>query len=137
MARCSGLCQESELVPIVEPEVLMDGEHTLQRGGEVTMEILRPVSTQLYAQRVLVEGMLLKPNMVLSSLGCPPPESIEAGADATVKCFLSTASAAVRGDVIGVDRFGASAPGPIVMREYGFTVESVCQRAFALLESGA
>ena len=65
MARYAALCQEAGLVPVVEPEVLMDGEHSLERSFDVTEEVLRTVFNQLYAQRVLLEGMILKPNMVL------------------------------------------------------------------------
>ena len=65
LARYAALCQEAGLVPVVEPEVLMDGEHTLARCGEVTEEVLRTVFDQLYTQGVMLEGMILKPNMVL------------------------------------------------------------------------
>ena len=71
LARYAALCQEAGLVPIVEPEVLMDGEHTLERCREVTEEVLRNVFIQLNCQRVLLEGMILKPNMVLPGLTCP------------------------------------------------------------------
>ena len=64
------MCQEAGLVPIVEPEVLMDGEHTLERCREVTEEVLRTVFDQLYTQRVMLEAMILKPNMVLPGLTC-------------------------------------------------------------------
>ena len=70
-ARYAALCQEAGLVPIVEPEVLMDGDHTLEQCRQVTEEILRTVFIQLCAQRVLLEGMILKPNMVLPGLACP------------------------------------------------------------------
>ena len=68
LARYAALCQEAGLVPIVEPEVLMDGAQTLERCGEVTEDVLRTVFHQLYTQRVMLEGMLLKPNMVLPGL---------------------------------------------------------------------
>ena len=71
LARYAALCQEAGLVPVVEPEVLMDGDHTLERCGEVTEEVLRTVFNQLYTQRVMLEGMILKPNMVLPGLTCP------------------------------------------------------------------
>ena len=71
LARYAALCQEAGLVPVVEPEVLMDGEHTLERCREVTEEALRTVFNQLNCQRVLLEGMILKPNMVLPGLTCP------------------------------------------------------------------
>ena len=71
LARYAALCQEAGLVPVVEPEVLMDGEHTLERCREVTEEVLRTVFNQLIHQRVMLEGMILKPNMVLPGLTCP------------------------------------------------------------------
>ncbi len=97
LARYAALCQESGLVPVVEPEVLMDGEHTLQRSGEVTEEVLRTVFDQLRTQRVMLEGMLLKPNMVLPGLTCPRQETVDEVADATVRCLLRTVPAAVPG----------------------------------------
>jgi len=71
LARYGALCQEAGLVPVVEPEVLMDGEHTLERCGDLTEEVLHSVFDQLYVQRVMLEGMLLKPNMVLSGSTSP------------------------------------------------------------------
>jgi fructose-bisphosphate aldolase class I len=97
LARYAALCQEAGLVPVVEPEVLMDGEHTLERCREVTEEALRTVFNQLYAQRVMLEGMILKPNMVLPGLTCPKQETVDEVADATVKCLLRTVPAAVPG----------------------------------------
>jgi fructose-bisphosphate aldolase class I len=97
LARYAALCQEAGLVPIVEPEVLMDGEHTLERYRVVTEEVLRTVFIQLNCQRVLLEGMILKPNMVLPGLNCPTQESVDAVADATVKCLLRAVPAAVPG----------------------------------------
>ena len=95
LARYAALCQEAGLVPIVEPEVLMDGDHSLERCFEVTEEVLREVFRQLHAQRVMLEGMILKPNMVLPALSNPLQESVEEVADATVHCFLRAVSAAV------------------------------------------
>jgi len=122
LARYAALCQEAGLVPVVEPEVLMDGEHTLERCGEVTEEVLRTVFNQLYTQRVTLEGMILKPNMVLPGLTCPPQEEVkevavgeqqyqvrltdrqqdevedvDEVADATVRCLLRAVPAAVPG----------------------------------------
>ena len=97
LARYAALCQESGLVPIVEPEVLMEGGHTLERCRAVTEEVLRNVFIQLNCQRVLLEGMILKPNMVLPGLTCPKQESVVEVADATVKCLLRTVPAAVPG----------------------------------------
>ena len=97
LARYASLCQEAGLVPIVEPEVLMDGEHTLQRCSEVTEKILRTVFIQLYVQRVRLEGMILKPNMVLPGLTCPTQASVDEVANATVKCLFRAVPAAVPG----------------------------------------
>ena len=88
LARYAALCQEAGVVPVVEPEVLMDGEHTLERSREVTEEVLRTVFNQLYAQRVTLEGMILKPNMVLPGLTCPTQATVDEVADATVQCLL-------------------------------------------------
>jgi fructose-bisphosphate aldolase class I len=97
LARYAALCQEAGIVPVVEPEVLMDGEHTLEQCLEVTEEALRNVFIQLNCQRVLLEGMILKPNMVLPGSTCPKQSSVDAVADATVKCLLRTVPAAVPG----------------------------------------
>ena len=97
LARYAALCQEANLVPIVEPEVLMDGDHTLQRCDKVTEEVLRVVFEQLYRQRVMLEGMLLKPNMVLSGMSCAKQANVDEVADATVNCFLRAVPAAVPG----------------------------------------
>jgi fructose-bisphosphate aldolase class I len=122
LARYAALCQDVGLVPVVEPEVLMDGDHTLERCCEVTEEVLRTVFNKLYTQRVMLEGMILKPNMVLPGLTCPPQKEVSevsAGeqnylvrlvdrqqedvsevdkvADATVKCLLRSVPAAVPG----------------------------------------
>jgi fructose-bisphosphate aldolase class I len=97
LARYAALCQEAGLVPIVEPEVLMDGGHALERCREVTEEVLRAVFNQLCAQRVMLEGMILKPNMVLPGLACPKQETVGEVADATVRCLLRAVPAAVPG----------------------------------------
>jgi fructose-bisphosphate aldolase, class I len=95
LARYAALCQEAGLVPIVEPEVLMDGDHTLDKCREVTDKVLRTVFSELFAQRVMLEGIVLKPNMVVPGLACPKQESVEEVADATVNCFLRAVPAAV------------------------------------------
>jgi fructose-bisphosphate aldolase class I len=97
LARYAALCQEAGLVPIVEPEVLMDSDHTFERCFEVTEEVLHVVFDQLYTQGVMLEGMILKPNMVLPGLTCPVQNSLAEVADATVKCLLRTVPAAVPG----------------------------------------
>jgi fructose-bisphosphate aldolase class I len=88
LARYAALCQEAGLVPVVEPEVLMDGDHTLARCAQITEEVLRAVFEQLYLQRVTLEGMILKPNMVLPGLACSTQPTVDEAADATVKCLL-------------------------------------------------
>jgi fructose-bisphosphate aldolase class I len=97
LARYAALCQEAGLVPVVEPEVLMEGEHSLDRCREVTEEVLRTVFDRLYKQRVILEGMILKPNMVLPGLMCPEQETVDEVADATVQCLLRAVPAAVPG----------------------------------------
>ena len=95
LARYAALCQEAGLVPIVEPEVLMEGNHTLEQCRLTTEEVLRTVFAQLCAQRVMLESMILKPNMVLPGLACPLQEAVTEVADVTVKCLLQTVPAAV------------------------------------------
>ena len=122
LARYAALCQEAGLVPVVEPEVVMDGEHTLEQCRKVTEEVLRNVFIQLNCQRVMLEGIILKPSMVLPGLSCPPHEEVKEVAvgeqqyqvrltdrqpdemqdvyevaDATVNCLLRTVPAAVPG----------------------------------------
>lgn len=97
LGRYAALCQEAGLVPVVEPEVLMDGEHDLARCFAVTEEVLRAVFEQLFAQRVLLEGVILKPNMVLPGLLAREQESVDQVADATVKCLLQAVPAALPG----------------------------------------
>jgi len=91
------LCQEAGLVPIVEPEVLMDGSHTMEQCGEATEEVLRTVFKQLSMQNVALEGMILKPNMVVPGLTCPVQETVDETADATVRCLLRAVSDSVQG----------------------------------------
>lgn len=97
LAIYAALSQEAGLVPIVEPEVLMDGGHTMERCFEVTEEVLRTVFNHLYTQGVMLEGMILKPNMIVPGLDCTKQESVDEVADATVKCLLRAVPAAVPG----------------------------------------
>ena len=97
LARYAALCQEAGLVPIVEPEVLMAGTHTLERCQEVTAATLHCVFNQLYAQDVFLEGIILKPNMVLPGLNCPKQETVVEVAAATVKSLLRVVPASVAG----------------------------------------
>ena len=95
LARYAALCQEAGLVPVVEPEVIMDGEHTSEQCCEVTGEVLRVVFRELFAQRVILEGMVLKPNMMLPGMTCTVQATVGEVADATVNCFLRSVPAAV------------------------------------------
>jgi fructose-bisphosphate aldolase, class I len=97
LARYAASCQDRGIVPIVEPEVLMDGDHSLVQCEQATGHTLVAVFEQLRAQRVVLEGMLLKPNMVLPGLKCPQQESVEQVAEATVRVLLRTVPAAVPG----------------------------------------
>jgi len=99
LARYAALCQETGLVPIVEPEVLMDGTHTIQRAFDVTSRVLQTVFTELTDQRVDFEGMLLKPNMVLSGYEAAEKASHDQVADETLRCFYRHVPAAVPGIV--------------------------------------
>jgi fructose-bisphosphate aldolase class I len=99
LARYAALCQEAGVVPIVEPEVLMDGDHTLERCFEATEVTLHAVFHALHAQGVSLEGMLLKPNMVLSGKECARQASIPEVAVATIGCLRRTVPAAVPGVV--------------------------------------
>jgi fructose-bisphosphate aldolase class I len=97
LARYAALCQEAGLVPVVEPEVLMDGGHTIERCRKVTEEVLRTVFNQLYRQGVMLEGVILKPNMVVPGSSSPKQETVDEVADATVRCLLRSVPAAVPG----------------------------------------
>ncbi len=99
LGRFAALSQEAGLVPIVEPEVLMDGDHDIDDCDEVTEETLRTVFAELAVQEVLLEGMLLKPNMVLSGKDCPEQASVEEVAQRTLRCLKRTVPAAVPGMV--------------------------------------
>ncbi|HJP01637.1 MAG TPA: class I fructose-bisphosphate aldolase [Planctomycetota bacterium] len=99
LARYAALCQEAGLVPIVEPEVLMDGAHDQARCDEVTRRTLSRTFEELALQRVALDGMLLKPNMVVSGKDCPEQAGVEAVADATVACFMDTVPTEVPGIV--------------------------------------
>jgi len=99
LARFAALSQEAGLVPIVEPEVLMDGDHDIQRCEEVTEKTLSAVFSHLYRHRVVLEGMLLKPNMVIPGNECLTQASVEEVTEATVCCLLRVVPAAVPGIV--------------------------------------
>ena len=97
LARYAALCQEQNIVPIVEPEVLMDGAHSLERCEEVTDAVLAEVFQQLHGHRVYLEGMILKPNMVIAGKKCPQRASPEQVAAATVRCLKRHVPGAVPG----------------------------------------
>jgi fructose-bisphosphate aldolase, class I len=99
LARYAALCQEQELVPIVEPEVLMDGSHTIERCEQVTGVVLHAVFNALFEQHIALEGMLLKPNMVVAGKECTRQPSIEEVATATFRCLRRHVPAAVPGIV--------------------------------------
>jgi fructose-bisphosphate aldolase, class I len=97
LARYAALCQEAGLVPIVEPEVLMDGDHSIERCFEVTEATLHMVFHALFEHHIRLEGMLLKPSMVLSGAACPRQAGVQEVAEATVRCMRRTVPAAVPG----------------------------------------
>jgi fructose-bisphosphate aldolase class I len=99
LARYAALCQEQHFVPIVEPEVLMDGAHTIERCEEVTGRVLHAVFHALFEQGVSLEAMLLKPNMVISGKDCPVQASVQEVATATLRCLRRHVPAAVPGIV--------------------------------------
>ncbi len=99
LARYAALSQEAGLVPIVEPEVLMDGDHAIERCHDVTSRTLDSVFSALFQHRILLEGMLLKPNMVLPGKGCAKQATPDEIAEATIGCFLRHVPAAVPGIV--------------------------------------
>jgi fructose-bisphosphate aldolase, class I len=147
LARYAALSQEASIVPIVEPEVLMDGDHSIDRCFEVTRATLREVFAQLARQRVELEGMLLKPNMVLSgsnASGRAPPEEV---ARQTIACFKQSVPAAVPGVVFlsggqsddeatvnldAINRLGAEVGAPWELSfSYGRGLQAAPQKAWA------
>jgi fructose-bisphosphate aldolase, class I len=97
LARYATLCQEAGIVPIVEPEVLMDGEHTIDRSAQVTEETLRAVFAEMLDHRVVLEGIVLKPNMVLAGYRCPQQPSAQEVAQHTLAVLRRAVPAAVPG----------------------------------------
>jgi fructose-bisphosphate aldolase, class I len=95
LGRYAALCQEAGIVPIVEPETLMDGDHTLERCEEVTSQALQALFRELKLQNVALEGIVLKPNMVISGKGCATQATAEEVAEATLGCFRRHVPAAV------------------------------------------
>ena len=97
LARYARICQEGGLVPIVEPEVLMDGDHGIERCDAVTTDTLQIVFDALYRQGVALEGIILKPNMVVPGKACPKQASVDEVAERTIACFRRVVPAAVPG----------------------------------------
>jgi fructose-bisphosphate aldolase, class I len=97
LARFAALCQEQNIVPVVEPDVLMEGSHTLERCEEVTDAVLAEVFHQLRQHRINLQGMVLKPNMVVSGKTCPTQATAEQVAITTVRCLMRRVPAAVPG----------------------------------------
>ena len=97
LGRYAALCQEAVIVPIVEPEVMMDGDHTIDRSEEASEATLRAVFAELLDQRVLLEGMVLKPNMVLSGYECSQQAGVEEVAERTLALLRRVVPAAVPG----------------------------------------
>jgi fructose-bisphosphate aldolase class I len=97
LARYAALCQAAQIVPIVEPEVLMDGDNDIDRCYDVTQRVLNKVFQELRIQRVALEGMILKPNMAISGKNCPTQASVEEVAEKTIRLLKSCVPAAVPG----------------------------------------
>ena len=95
LARYAALCQEADIVPIIEPEVLMEGDHSLQKCFDVTERTLKILFYQLYQYKIDLEGMILKPNMVTAGTKSAEINSVDEVAQATVNCFLQSVPAAV------------------------------------------
>jgi fructose-bisphosphate aldolase class I len=97
LARYAALCQEGGIVPIVEPEVLLDGSHTIERCEEVTEATLKVTFAELFEQRIYLEGMILKPSMVVSGKDNPRQAGVDEVAERTLRCLKRTVPAAVPG----------------------------------------
>jgi fructose-bisphosphate aldolase class I len=143
LARYAALCQEAGIVPIVEPEVLMDGTHSIERSLEVTAAVLEAVFRALAHQHVAYEGMLLKPNMVLPGYECPTQASDAEVAAATLRCFRWKVPAAVPGIVFlsggqsdelatsRLNEMNATSPHPWALSfSYGRALQSAALQAW-------
>lgn len=144
LARYAALCQEQDIVPIVEPEVLMDGAHDIETCEEVTRATLSAVFAQLDAQGVEFEGMLLKPNMVISGAKCPQQATVQEVAEATVRTLRRYVPAAVPGIVFlsggqsdelataHLDAMNRLGPNPWVLSfSYGRALQAAALKAWA------
>jgi fructose-bisphosphate aldolase class I len=144
LARYAAHCQAADIVPIVEPEVLMDGDHSLQRCYEVTEEVLRTVFAELYEMRVMLEGIVLKPNMVIPGMKAAKQASPDEVAAATVRLFKNCVPVAVPGiaflsggqsDVTATANLDAvNRLGPLswaITFSYGRALQAAPQKAWA------
>jgi len=144
LARYAALCQEAGIVPIVEPEILQDGTHTIERGYHVACRVLGALFTELYDQRVDIEGTLLKPNMVLSGYEASNRAGADEVAEWTLKCFYKHVPAAVPGIVFlsggqsdedataHLNAMNASGPHPWQLSfSYGRALQSPALKAWA------
>ena len=95
LARYAAICQNEDIVPIVEPEVLMDGDHNIERSAQVSLEVFHSVFRALLRQKVTLEGIILKPSMVISGTTCKTQASVTEVAEATLKILRETVPAAV------------------------------------------
>ncbi len=143
LARYAALCQETNIVPIVEPEVLMDGDHDIERCAEVSHWVLEAVFQQLYEQRVALEGMVLKPNMAISGKKCATQAGVEEVAEKTLMVLKRCVPAAVPGiaflsggqsDVEATAHLNAmNAQGPLpwaLTFSYGRALQAAPQKAW-------
>jgi fructose-bisphosphate aldolase, class I len=144
LARYAALCQEENIVPIVEPEVLMDGNHTIERCYEVTEFVLKKTFQELFELRVQLEGIVLKPNMVVPGKKCPQQASIEDVAQKTVQCLKHTVPSLVPGIAFlsggqsdydatahldAMNRIGGN-PWPLTF-SYGRALQAAAQKAWS------
>ena len=149
LARFAALSQEAGLVPIVEPEVLMDGGHSIERSFDATSRVLQAVFAELYEHGIRLEGMLLKPNMVLSGYACREHATHADVAHATIRCLRRHVAAAVPGIVFlsggqtdedataNLNALNASGPQPWQLSfSYGRALQAAPLTAWAGADSG-
>lgn len=144
LARYAALCQEEDIVPIVEPEVLMDGNHTIDRCYEVTEFVLKKTFQELFEMRVQLEGIILKPNMIVAGKKCPVQPSVAEVAEKTVQCLKHTVPSLVPGIAFlsggqsdhdatahldAMNKIGGN-PWPLTF-SYGRALQAAAQKAWA------
>lgn len=145
LARYAALCQEAGIVPMVEPETLMDGDNTIERCYDVTCDTLKALFHELYRQRVALEHTILKVNMVISGKKCPVQAGVQEVADQTVRCLLDTVPASVPGIVFlsggqsaqlatahlnAMNKANPNLPWPLSF-SYGRALQDPCLKAWA------